>query len=116
MPERIDWQARAVAAEVALEVARRERNSAIARAAGLRQALELLLWSCVPNGGELTVPSRCVVHEVTAALDPRGPSIGEIKAEALERLAESHGPHFLSWREVQVIVRAEAARLRGGGQ
>jgi len=64
-----DLEKRHKEAELALEVARRDRDAAIARAAGL-----------------------------------------------LERLAKSHGPHFLFWREVQVILRAEAARLRGVGQ
>jgi hypothetical protein len=100
-----------------------DRNAAIARAAGLRKALELLLWACVDDG-ELTVPMRCFVHEATAALDPPGPSLAEIKAEALEEVA-NFSTHTITlydergWCYTKPVVLveailAEAARLRGG--
>jgi hypothetical protein len=120
-----DLEKRHEEAKLSLEVAQRERNAAIARAAGLRKALELLLWSCVHDDGGLTVPSRCVAHEATAALDPPGPSLGEIKAEALESIAkfsvytitlyDERGWHYTKAVVLVEKILAEADRLRTGG-
>jgi chromosome segregation ATPase len=94
-----------------------DRDAALIQAARLREALKLLLGSCIYDDGELTVPSRYVVHGATAALATPGPSLAEIKAEALEEavadLKSFFSPHEaveLAW--TRLIDRATL--LRGG--
>jgi len=57
-----------------LEGAKADRDAARTQAAGLREALMLLLGSCLYDDGGLTVPSKYVVHGATAALAVPGPT------------------------------------------
>ena len=140
--ERDSWQARCIAAEVALVVARRERDEATfliehlgsynsgliderntakadrdaarTQAAGLRVALTQV--SKLAGNWQTQDQIYDIMRE---ALDTPGPTIGEIKAGALESLAEHNDEaisRMTSPRAAAQVLRAEAARLRGGGK
>ena len=120
-------------AEKALEVARRERDeanellrqatkslaecindreAALAQAAGLREALTQVSRLA----GNWQTQDQ-IYDIIRVALATPGPTIGELQAEALEELAEHNDDaisKMTSQRAFARVLRAEAARLRGG--
>ncbi len=95
-----------------LEQAEADRDAALAQMAGLREALEKVK----KFAGNWTTQDL-IYHIMRDALATPGPCLGEIKAEALERLAEGNDEaisQMTSPRASAQVLRAEAARLRGG--
>ena len=95
-----------------------DRDTALAQAAGLREALKKvranIITASVDMGGHHYYRfgqsgQRETIAAVMKALATPGPTIGEIKAEALEEVAKIAGNAYAAR-----VIRAEAARLRGG--
>ena len=104
-----------------------DRDTALAQAAGLREALKKvranIITASVDMGGHHHYRfgqsgQRETIAAVMKALATPGPTIREIKAGALESLAEHNDEaisRMTSPRAAAQVLRAEAARLRGGG-
>ena len=91
-----------------------DRDAALAQAAGLRDALTQV--SKLAGNWQTQDQIYDIMRE---ALATPGPTIGEIKAEALESLAEHNDKaisRMTSPRAALQAHRAKAARLWGGGE
>lgn len=111
--------------------AERDRDAARADAARLRELIENLapedgLWQQHSNGGDTCVwcgdmscKAGCPWFESRLCLATPGPTIGEIKAEAVENFARKMIELYSNYEPAKTIfseARAEAARHRGGGK